>query len=191
MFVGSFVGAAGLPVNRQKKGVHVAGWHFYNNLALYLLQPCGVHETTTAGFHLDGKTAQVPEKIEENEGEDTEGEGDEAASEEFQSPSVLLGSSEGQRPAFLSPPQPSSGFSSSSSPAPDFLRAKQRQGGKRAKRSGRLLDTISSPMLCCEIAAALARVGVPQPALLHAMVERAESEGSQWMHLQHLISLMR
>ncbi|PHJ21854.1 hypothetical protein CSUI_004299 [Cystoisospora suis] len=182
---------AGLPVNRQKKGVHVAGWHFYNNLALYLLQPCDVINISASEPYLQGSVSYVGENSEQDEGKRNEGEHDEGEFGSSLWASPLPDSSE--TPSYVStlPLHSLAGSSCSSPKASDTRRAKATQRGKRTKRFGRLLDTISSPMLCCEIAASLALVGVPQPALLHAMVARAEEEGSQWMHLQHLISLMR
>ncbi|PFH31258.1 hypothetical protein BESB_031320 [Besnoitia besnoiti] len=167
---------AGLPVSRQKKGVHVAGWRFYNNLALYLLRPVGVADAPPGEHaqppHADrGLSSSEPRilEVETQAAEDgEEGEGDESSLEGNEgnlgavSGEVLL-APQSQRPVTL----------------------------KKKRRLLRVIDTVSSPLLCCEIAAAFARLRVPQAALLHAIVDRAESEGRGWMHLQHLISLAR
>ncbi|CBZ52582.1 conserved hypothetical protein [Neospora caninum Liverpool] len=166
---------AGLPVERQKKGVHVAGWRLYNNLALYLLRPIGVADAplmeshlNSAGDDVSGEPISAAAEAEEEVVEESEADALNLEDEEEAQGSTRNGVSVGAR--YESRP---------GAPA------------RRKRRMRRLIDTVSSPLLCCEIAAAFARLGVTQASLLHAIVERAEIEGRGWMHLQHLISLAR
>ncbi|KEP61755.1 UNVERIFIED_CONTAM: hypothetical protein HHA_282040 [Hammondia hammondi] len=166
---------AGIPVERQKKGVHVAGWRLYNNFALYLLRPIGVADTPFDGSHASSAAAPGSEEpsgtlteAEEEAGEDGEADKfsveDEEEAQDSAGSSVVATSPSTLRPVVVS---------------------------RKKRRLRRLIDTVSSPLLCCEIAAAFARLGVTQASLLHAIVDRAEAEGRGWMHLQHLISLAR
>ncbi|KFG57440.1 hypothetical protein TGRUB_282040 [Toxoplasma gondii RUB] len=166
---------ARIPVERQKKGVHVAGWRLYNNFALYLLRPIGVADTPFDGSHASSAAAPGSEEpsgtlteAQEEAGEDGEADKfsveDEAEAQDSAGSSVVTTSPSASRPVVVS---------------------------RKKQRLRRLIDTVSSPLLCCEIATAFARLGVPQAALLHAIVDRAEAEGRGWMHLQHLISLAR